>query len=184
MKVRFESHWVGKMDGGGRREGKAGAAAGESAKHQHLPSLCLSPPVLPQSVCVLPDHRQCPLPWTPTFFFFFFFCREGAELQGERPRTQSREGQGVRYQVSPAGGKRDRPRRRKQKQKQKEKEAAERPRVTGGRKGCSCRGIWTQPGTVRTWRDRRARSPGHRAPSARAVRSLKAQACPDANQHE
>lgn len=65
MKVRFESHWVVEMDGGGRRAGE-GDAAREPAKHP-LPSRSPRPPLkLPQS-SVLLDHRPCPLPWTPTF---------------------------------------------------------------------------------------------------------------------
>lgn len=171
MKVRFESHWVGKMDGGGRREGKAGAATGESAKHQHLPSPCLSPPlVLPQSVCVLPRHRQCPLPWMPTFFSYSSAVEVQSYKENDPEPSLGREGQGVRYQVSPAGARETDPEENKNKRRR---------RLPGG-----CRGIWTQLETVRTWRDRRVRSPGHCAPSARAVRSFQAQACPDANQHE
>lgn len=154
MKVRFESHWVGKMDGGGSR----------SRGTRQAPS----PFSLPKPTLSTAPVRMCPA-WSssvppPLDADFFFSSAEEVQSYKENDPEPSlgREGQGVRYLVSP--------RRRKQKQK----EAAERPRLAGGREGCSCRGIWTQPGMVRTWRDRRARSPGHRAPSARAVRSLQA----------
>lgn len=66
----------------------------------------------------------------------------------------------------------------------REKEAAKNPRVTGGSRRVQLQGNLDPGGDGEGAAGWRARSPGHRAPSARAVRSLQAQACPDANQHE